>query len=86
MDGLLCFFATYVRTFPRLHLLRLWTPTILIILKLFFVWGASPGSAGCFKKATQTPSAGHPISRVIYCFEILTKYRSSSSQVKKFAA
>jgi hypothetical protein len=28
-----------------------------------FVWGASPGSAGCFKKATQTPNAGHPISR-----------------------
>jgi hypothetical protein len=23
----------------------------------FFVWGASPGSAGCFNKATQTPNA-----------------------------
>jgi hypothetical protein len=38
---------------------------IFIILKYFdfcFVWGASPGSAGCFNKATQTPNAGHPIS------------------------
>jgi hypothetical protein len=27
-----------------------------------FFWGARPGSAsGCFKKATQTPNAGHPI-------------------------
>jgi hypothetical protein len=24
--------------------------------------GASPGCAGCFKKATQIPNAGHPIS------------------------
>jgi hypothetical protein len=26
-----------------------------------FFWGASPGSAGCFKKPTQIPNAGHPI-------------------------
>jgi hypothetical protein len=25
--------------------------------------GASPGSAGCFKKPTQIPNAGHPIYR-----------------------
>jgi hypothetical protein len=31
--------------------------------ELFFVWGALPGSAGCFKKATETPNAGHPIWR-----------------------
>jgi hypothetical protein len=28
-----------------------------------FVLDASPGSAGCFKKATETPNAGHPIYR-----------------------
>jgi hypothetical protein len=27
----------------------------------FFVGDALLGSAGCFKKATQTPNAGHPI-------------------------
>jgi hypothetical protein len=27
-DGLLWSIATYVQTFPRVHLLRLWTPTI----------------------------------------------------------
>jgi hypothetical protein len=27
----------------------------------FFVWGASPGNAGCLKNATQTLNAGHPI-------------------------
>jgi hypothetical protein len=26
----------------------------------FFVWVALSGRAGCFKKATQTPNAGHP--------------------------
>jgi hypothetical protein len=26
---------------------------LLIQLWFFFVWGASPGSTGCFKKATQ---------------------------------
>jgi hypothetical protein len=26
-----------------------------------FLGGASPGSAGCFKKPTQIPNAGHPI-------------------------
>jgi hypothetical protein len=30
-------------------------------LKNFFGGGASPGSAGCFKKPTQIPKAGHPI-------------------------
>jgi hypothetical protein len=25
------------------------------------IWGASPGSAGCFKKPTQISNAGHPI-------------------------
>jgi hypothetical protein len=30
---------------------------ILICLDFLFVWGASPGSAGCFKKATQTTNA-----------------------------
>jgi hypothetical protein len=30
-------------------------------LKIFFWGGASPGSAGCFKKPTQIPNAGHPI-------------------------
>jgi hypothetical protein len=28
---------------------------------LIFLGGASPGSAGCFKKPTQIPYAGHPI-------------------------
>jgi hypothetical protein len=28
--------------------------------EFLFVWGASPGSAGYFKKVTQTPNAGHP--------------------------
>jgi hypothetical protein len=32
-----------------------------IFLEFFFVCSASPGSAGCFKKATETPNAGHPI-------------------------
>jgi hypothetical protein len=27
----------------------------------FFLGGALPGSAGCFKKPTQIPNAGHPI-------------------------
>jgi hypothetical protein len=31
-----------------------------IFLKNFF-WGALPGSAGCYKKPTQIPNAGHPI-------------------------
>jgi hypothetical protein len=33
------------------------------LLEFFFVLGALPGSAGCFKKATETetPKAGHPI-------------------------
>jgi hypothetical protein len=35
----------------------------------FFVWGASPGTAGCFKKATQTPNAGHPSD--IFCLTML---------------
>jgi hypothetical protein len=34
---------------------------VIFYLCFLFVWGASPGSAGCFKKATQTPNAGHPI-------------------------
>jgi hypothetical protein len=25
------------------------------------IWGALPGSAGCLKKPTQIPNAGHPI-------------------------
>jgi hypothetical protein len=29
--------------------------------EFFFVSGALLGSAGCFKNATQTPNAGHPI-------------------------
>jgi uncharacterized membrane protein len=29
------------------------------VFNLFFVWDASPGSAGCFKNATQTPNAVH---------------------------
>jgi hypothetical protein len=32
-----------------------------IFLRFIFVYGASPGSAGCFKKVTETPNAGHPI-------------------------
>jgi hypothetical protein len=36
---------------------------ILLLFYLFF-WGASPGSAGCFKKATQTPNAGHIILEI----------------------
>jgi hypothetical protein len=35
---------------------------ILFFYKKKFVWGNSLGSVGCFKKATQTPNAGHPIS------------------------
>jgi hypothetical protein len=31
--------------------------------------GASPGSAGCFKKPTQIPNAGHPI--LMNTFEII---------------
>jgi hypothetical protein len=27
----------------------------------FLFWGPSPSSAGCFKKPTQIPNAGHPI-------------------------
>jgi hypothetical protein len=34
---------------------------IFIIFFEDFFWGASPGSAGCFKKLTQIPNAGHPI-------------------------
>jgi hypothetical protein len=37
------------------------------LFEFFFVWGASPGSAGCFKKATETPNAGHPICANLYC-------------------
>jgi hypothetical protein len=33
----------------------------LLFRTTFFVWGASPGSAGCYKKATEPPNAGHPI-------------------------
>jgi hypothetical protein len=32
-----------------------------VIFDDFFWGGASPGSAGCFKKPTQIPNAGHPI-------------------------
>jgi hypothetical protein len=31
----------------------------LYFFEIFFVWGALPGSAGCLKKATETPNAGH---------------------------
>jgi hypothetical protein len=40
----------------------------------FFLGGASPGSAGCFKKPTQIPNAGHPICvnlrRVNICVDL----------------
>jgi hypothetical protein len=29
------------------------------LFEFFLVCGALPGSAGCFKKATETPNAGH---------------------------
>jgi hypothetical protein len=30
-----------------------------LLIEFFFVWGALPDSAGCFKKVTETPNAGH---------------------------
>jgi hypothetical protein len=30
-----------------------------LLIEFFFVWGALPDSAGCFKKATEIPNAGH---------------------------
>jgi hypothetical protein len=43
----------------ELLLIHLWF--FLKNLRIYFLGGASPGSAGCFKNATQTPNARHPI-------------------------
>jgi hypothetical protein len=45
----------------KLLLIHLW----FFINDFLFLFGASPGSVGCFKKATQTPKAGHPILIII---------------------
>jgi hypothetical protein len=46
----------------KIKIIYFWTTFYFleIFLKKFF-WGASPGSAGCFKKPTQISNAGHPI-------------------------
>jgi hypothetical protein len=44
-----------------------------IFLEEFFFGGASPGSAGCFKKPTQIPNAGHPIYIKIYVNYVVKK-------------
>jgi energy-coupling factor transporter transmembrane protein EcfT len=40
-----------------------------IFLEFIFIWVALPGSAGFFKKATQTPNAGQ-MDLMTYCFKI----------------
>jgi hypothetical protein len=46
---------------------------LIYLFLIYFLFGvlhprSSPGSAGCLKKATETPNAGHPILCTCFCF------------------
>jgi hypothetical protein len=47
---------------PKKNKKNIFELLLIQLLFVIFVWGASPGSAGCFKNATQTPNAGHRLS------------------------
>jgi hypothetical protein len=44
-----------------------------LFLDFFFVWGALLGSAGCLKKATKTPNAGHPF--IVFSYNHQDSYK-----------
>jgi hypothetical protein len=45
-----------------------------------FVWGASPGSTGCFYRATQTPNVGHPILNQIKITDLKRDLKTNQNQ------
>jgi hypothetical protein len=66
-----CIWTTYLGNYHNCsalllsHFLFVINDFLFFIFVYQFFWfrnlGALPGNAGCFKKATKTPNAGHPI-------------------------
>jgi hypothetical protein len=54
------------------------------IFIFYFLRGARPGTAsGCFKKASETPNAGHPIWRELLGRNRTSRFEASRHMLKK---